>query len=84
MDHLKKSKVVNWNAQGQVSYRGRSIPNSNIIDLVSDTMRMKSRKNQPQPAGLSQFVQGLKEISTPHEYVQNPDAIKAMQKTWKH
>ena len=80
LDHLKKSKVVNWNAQDQVSYRGHSIPNSNIIDLMSDTMRMKSRKNHPQPAGLSQFAQALKEIGTPHEYVQNPDVIKAMQK----
>ena len=80
LDHLKRSKVVNWNAQGQVSYRGHSIPNSNIIDLMSDTMRMKSRKNHPQPAGLSQFAQALKEIGTPHEHVQNPDVIKAMQK----
>ena len=80
LDHLKKSKVLNWNARGQVSYRGHSIPNSNIIDLMSDTMRMKSRKNHPQPAGLSQFAQALKEIGTPHEYVQNPDVIKAMQK----
>ena len=70
LDHLKKSKVLNWNAQGQVSYRGPSIPNSNIIDLLSDTMRLKSRKNHPQPAELSQFAQALKEIGTLHEYVQ--------------
>ena len=83
MDHLKKSKVVNWNAQGQVSYRGRSIPNSNIVDLVSNTMRMKSRKTLPQPAGMVEFAQALKESNTPNEYVQNPDVIKAMQKPAK-
>ena len=78
MDHLKKSKVLKWNAQGQVSYRGREIPHSNIVDLVSETMRMKSRKSHPQPAGLAQFAQALKEVNTPNEYVQNPDVIKAM------
>ena len=75
--------MVNWNAQGQVSYRGRSIPNSNIVDLVSNTMRMKSRKSLPQPAGMVEFAQALKESNTPNEYVQNPDVIKAMQKPGK-
>ena len=78
LDHLKKSKVLKWNAHGQVSYRGREVPNSNIVDLVSETMRMKSRKHHPQPAGLAQFAQALKEVNTPNEYVQNPDVIKAM------
>ena len=80
LDHLKKSKVLKWNAHGQVSYRGREVPNSNIVDLVSETMRMSSRKHHPQPAGLAQFAQALKEVNTPNEYVQNPDVIKAMQK----
>jgi len=78
LDHLKKSKVLKWNAHGQVSYRGREVPNSNIVDLVSETMRMKSRKHHPQPAGLAQFAQALKEVNTPNEFVQNPDVIKAM------
>ena len=83
LDHLKKSKVVKWNAQGQVSYRGREIPNSNIIDLVSDTMRRQTRKHHPQAAGMVEFAQALKESNTPNEYVQNPDVIKAMQKPGK-
>ena len=78
LDHLKKSKVLKWNAQGQVAYRGREVPHSNIVDLVSETMRMRSRKHHPQPAGLAQFAQALKEVNTPNEYVQNPDVIKAM------
>ena len=43
-------------------------------------MRLKSRKNHPLSAGLSEFAQALKEVNTPQEYVQNPDGIKAMQK----
>ena len=80
MDHLTKRKVLKWNAQGQVSYRGREIPHSNIVDLVSETMKLKSRKHHPPPAGLAQFAQALKEVNTPQEYVQNPDGMKAMQK----
>ena len=78
LDHLKKSKVLKWNAQGQVSYRGREVPHSNIVDLVSETMRLKNRKHHPQPAGLAQFAQALKEVNTANEFVQNPDVIKAM------
>ena len=80
LDHLKKSKVLNWNAERQVSYRGPSIPNSNIIDLVTDTMRMKSLKTRPQPAVMLEFAQALKETNTPQDYAQNPDVIKAMRK----
>ena len=78
LDHLKKSKVLNWNAQGQVSYRGCSIPNSNIIDLVSDTMRPRSLKSQPQPTGMMEFARDLKETNAPQGFVQNPNVIKAM------
>ena len=45
---------------------------------MSDTMRLKSRKNHPQPAGILEFAQALKEVNTPHDYVQNPEVIKAM------
>ena len=44
LDHLKKGKVLNWNTEGEVSYRGRSISLSNIIDLMSDNMRQKAVK----------------------------------------
>ena len=62
----------------KVSYRGREVPHSNIVDLVSETMRLKIRKHHPQPAGLAQFAQALKEVNTANEFVQNLEVIKAM------
>ena len=83
LNHLKKSKIVRWVEQGQISYRGKPIPHSNIIDLMGDTMRLRARKSRPKPAGMMEFAQGLKENFTPHDYVGNPEVIKAMQKPGK-
>lgn len=47
LNHLKKSKIVRWDEQGQISYRGKPIPHSNIIDLMEDTMRLRARKSRP-------------------------------------
>ena len=41
LDHLKKSKVLTWNKEGEISYRGRRVPDSNIVDLMSETQRQK-------------------------------------------
>lgn len=83
LDHLKKSKVIKWNKDGEISYRGKPIPESNIVDLVSNTLKTKSRKGFPTPAGTNEFAQALKETNVPKDYVQNPNIIKAMEKPGK-
>lgn len=83
LDHLKKSKVIKWNKDGEISYRGKPIPQSNIVDLVSNTLKTKSRKGFTTPAGTNEFAQALKETNVPKDYVQNPDLIKAMQRPGK-
>lgn len=47
--------------EGEISYWGQRIPSSNIVDLMVDTMRQKTRKSHPQQAGLQEFGQALKE-----------------------
>ena len=50
LDHLKKSKVLTWNKEGEISYRGRRVPDSNIVDLMSETQRQKPlRHREPLP-----------------------------------
>lgn len=41
LDHLKKTKVLKWNSNGEISYRGNRVPQSNIIDLVTKTITTK-------------------------------------------
>lgn len=34
LDHLKKTKVLKWNSDGEIGYRGKFIPQYNTVDLV--------------------------------------------------
>lgn len=59
------------------------IPDSNIVDLVTNTMKTKSRKGFASPKGTDEFAQALKETKVPKDYIQNPNIIKAMEKPGK-
>jgi hypothetical protein len=41
LKHLKNSKVLTWTQEGEISYRGRAIPHSNIVDLMTEAQRLK-------------------------------------------
>ena len=68
LDHLKKSKVLTWNSEGEISYRGQRVPDSNIVDLITESQRQKALKHRDPPVGLQQFAQALKETNAPKGY----------------
>ena len=46
---LKANKdIVGWNDHGQMVFEGRTIPGTNVIDLINDTLRQRKNFN---PAG---------------------------------
>ena len=83
LDHLKKSKVLTWNKEGQISYRGQRVPDSNIVDLMTESQRQRPLKHREAPAGLHEFAQALKETNAPKQYVSSQAVIKAMDKPGK-
>ena len=83
LDHVKRSKVLTWDKEGEISYRGQKVPDSNIVDLVTESQRAKPLKHRELPAGFDQFAQALKETNLPKAYVTNRDVIKAMEKPGK-
>lgn len=74
---------MKWNSEGEIRYREILIPQSNIVDLVTNTMKTRSRKGISHPIGTDRFAQALKEINVPTDYLPNPDIIKAMQRPGK-
>jgi hypothetical protein len=43
---LKSNKdLVCWNEQGQMVFKGRSVPSTNIVDLVNDSLRQRKNFN---------------------------------------
>ena len=51
---LKANKdIVGWNDHGQMVFEGRTIPRTNVIDLINDTLRQRKNFN---PAGWQLFA----------------------------
>lgn len=67
-DYLSTGSPITWDTTGVVSIHGNPIPQSNIIDLISDMTRF--RKNF-EPYGVSQFIQALAKINIPSDLVGN-------------
>ena len=69
---LKKLKShpdeVSWDSKSQLILNGKTLPGTNIVDLVNDAIR--PRKNFT-PRGYEEFVQGLAQINTPEDLVKN-------------
>ena len=56
----------------------RTIPDSNISDLVSDAMRSRKGFN---PTGSKEFFQALSEMNVPKDLVRNQDRWKQVGET---
>jgi hypothetical protein len=78
--HLNNSKVLTWTAEGEISYRGRPIPQSNTVDLMTDAQRLKPMKHRKLLPGFDEFAQALKETNTAKAWSTNLALIKAMEK----
>ena len=75
---LEQHPKMSWNDQGEISYAGKRIAGSNIIDLVNDMLR--SRKTVASPRGWETFARGLAEVNVPQEAVGNKARWSWMQK----
>jgi hypothetical protein len=83
LKHLNNSKVLTWTPEGEISYRGRPIPQSNIVDLMTEAQRLKPLKHRELPPGFDEFAQALKETNTAKAWLTKPTLIKAMEKPGK-
>ena len=83
LKHLKNSKVLTWTPEGEISYRGHAIPNSNIVDLMTEAQRLRPLMHRALPPGFDEFAQALKETNTAKAWLTNPALIKAMEKPGK-
>lgn len=75
---LKEKSNLSWDEDGTVRFYGKPIPDSNIIDLVNDTLRQ--RKGM-EPRGWEHFAEGLREVNIPQDIVGNRERWEWMHKT---
>ena len=70
---LKSNKdLVGWNEQGQMVFKGRSVPSTNIVDLVNDSLRQRKNFN---PDGWELFSKVLGHLNVPEGIVRNENRL---------
>ena len=65
---LENNSKITWDEEGRVKVYGKPIANSNIVDLINDTLRGRKKS---EPSGWQTFAQNLKESNVPRDYVGN-------------
>ena len=78
---LKANKdIVGWNDHGQMVFEGRTIPGTNVIDLINDTLRQRKNFN---PAGWQLFAKALGRLNVPEGIIRNEERLN-MVKTYRN
>lgn len=67
---MKQEGVLGWNARGNLTFKGDTIPSTNVVDLVGDVIR--KRKRTQGPIGWDLFARGMHETNVPQELIGNP------------
>ena len=73
-----KNNNLTWDEQGVVSYKGKRIHGSNIIDLINDAIH---QRKGVEPRGWKTFSKALHESNIPQEVIGNSSRWKWMQKS---
>ena len=83
IDHIRsRSNILDWNASGEMIFRGDVIQGSNISDLISHVMT--NRKTLQIPILYKTiFSKALSELNIPNDWIKNKEQIKVLQ-TYKH
>ena len=70
-------QLLSWNNQLQLVIDNRSVPRTNIVDLVQYILYPES-KDTSQPRGFEVFLDALKEIGLESQWVRNETVINAL------
>lgn len=70
---LENKKNIKWDSNGRVIINNKTIPFSNILDLINDVLRPSKRAK---PLGWKKFASTLKEINIPLSCIGNPETLQ--------
>ncbi len=79
LNRLKaRPDVITWDKSGEVSVARKTIPQSNISDLISDALRARKNFN---PTGSREFFRVLSKINMPKDLVRNQERWNQLDST---
>lgn len=71
LDHFRgHTEVLTWNERGEIRYKGRVIPGSNVADLLKDSQR---RYKSLDPYGEREFYRAWAELNIPEGLLGNDE-----------
>lgn len=71
LDHVKEGTDMKWTERGEIMYNGEVIKDSNISDLINETVR--ARKTTDNPKGWNTYVKILKASNVPNDLIGNKE-----------
>lgn len=72
LDKMSKSKdVASWTDSGEFVFKGRTIPDSHMLDLVKSVMAPQKILDERRPAGWSEFLEAFAALNIPYSTVPN-------------
>ena len=74
-----RGKYVNWTRTGELVVKGQLVPNSNIVELLTDAARKKSTVKTP--VGRAVFVNVVKKLNPALKHVKNKAVFSGSTRT---
>ena len=66
VNRIRNSPNMRWTDKGELVYKDQVMPNTNVADLVNDTLR---RRKNFEPQGWQTFARALKETNVPQDLI---------------
>ena len=74
--YLKKNRNIKWNKKGEIVYKGKLFPESNIKHLVNHAIH----NNNSRPHGIKTFYKILAKSNIPKKLISNKEGRHLMEK----
>ena len=74
--HLENNENFSWNKKGEIIYKSKLIPNSNILTLINHTIHDDSSE----PIGMKYYYKVLENSGIPKTLIENRKGKKLMKK----
>ena len=77
LHYLEKSENIKWKKSGELMYKGKVIPKSNVIELITHAIQNDKSK----PNGMKTFYKILAKANIPTKLIMNKEGRHIMKKT---
>ena len=65
--HLENNKNISWNEEGEIIYKGKKVPKSDILTLINHAIH----NYESEPIGMKTFYKVLGNSNVPHLLISN-------------